>query len=83
MRKKANEKYLRRIARRSEQEYDIDIGMSGCSCTLVIIIGNSIYYGYIGDTLLALSKVMTAVGEKNTTNYDLVVTKPWHLPDEP
>ena len=78
----ANEKYLKRIAQRNEQEYDIDIGMSGCSCTLVIIIGNTIYYGFVGDTLLCLSKVLTAVSEKNTTNYDLVVTKPWHLPDE-
>ena len=75
------EKYLKRIAHRQSEEYDVDIGMSGCSCTLVVIIGCRIFYGFIGDTLLSLSKVLTAVSEKNTTNYDLIITKPWHVPD--
>jgi hypothetical protein len=57
--------------------------MSGTSCTLVIIIGNLIYYGFLGDSLLCLSKVFNAVSEKNTTNYDLVISKPWHVPDNP
>lgn len=82
MKKIAAEKYLKRIALRNGTEYDIDIGMSGCSCTLVIIIGKKIYYGFVGDTLLCLSKVLTSVSEKNTTNYDLIVTKPWHVPDD-
>jgi hypothetical protein len=47
---------MKRIRRRAAKEYDIDIGMSGCSCTLAIIIDKVVYYGFIGDTLMSVSK---------------------------
>jgi len=57
--------------------------MSGCTCTLVILINKTIYTGFIGDSLLVLSKNMSAIGEKNTSSNELIITKPIHLPDDP
>lgn len=50
------EEYMRRIAYRNLEEYEVDIGMSGTSCTLIIVIGATIYFGFVGDSLVAVSK---------------------------
>jgi hypothetical protein len=52
------EEYMRRVAFRNIEEYEVDIGMSGTSCTLVIVIGNYIYFGFVGDSLVAVSKYL-------------------------
>ena len=57
------EEYMRRIAYRNPEEYDVDIGMSGSSCTLVIMIGSVIYFGFVGDSLVAISKYLTQVND--------------------
>jgi hypothetical protein len=75
------EEYMRRIAHRNQEEYDIDVGMSGTSCTLVLIIGNTVYFGFVGDSLVAVSKYLNQVSDQNTTNLDLILTKPWHTPE--
>lgn len=41
---------------RQRNEYNVDIGLSGTSATLIIIFNNTIYYGYVGDSLACLSK---------------------------
>jgi len=41
---------------RGRNEYNVDIGLSGTSATLIIIFNNTIYYGYVGDSLACLSK---------------------------
>ena len=57
--------------------------MSGCSCTLMIIVGQTIYTGFIGDAMACVSKKCTSkYMENNTTNDELILTKPLHLPDE-
>ena len=48
--------FYKRIKTRDKEEYDVDIGMSGCSCTLVIIIDKDIYTAHIGDSMVCLSK---------------------------
>jgi hypothetical protein len=55
--------------------------MSGTSCTLVIMIGNMIYFGFVGDSLVAVSKYLNQTNDKNTSNMDYIITKPWHVPD--
>jgi len=74
--------FKRRLTIRDENEYNIDIGMSGTSCTIVILMGDMVYYGYIGDSLICLSKVMTGNANENTLNNDLILTKVNHLPFE-
>lgn len=67
---------------RQRNEYNVDIGLSGTSATLIIILNNNIYYGYVGDSLACLSKE----GFMNydiITNSSLVITQPFHFPDEP
>ena len=73
---------MRKLAIRDQNEYNIDIGMSGCGCTLVIIYGNLIFHGFVGDNLVCLSKMLTATSDLNTTNNDMILTKPFHLPTE-
>ena len=79
----SNIEFKKRIKRRSAKEYDIDIGMSGCTCTLAIIIDKTVYYGFIGDSLMCLSRRMNDNMELNTKNNELIMTKPFHLPNEP
>jgi len=55
--------------------------MSGTTATLVIIIGEMVYYGFIGDSLACISKILNAHSDQNTTNYDFILTKPFHTPD--
>ena len=76
------EEYMRRIAFRNLEEYEIDIGMSGTTCTLLIIIGDMIYFGFVGDSLLAISKFMNTASDKHAQNNDHIITKPWHVPEE-
>jgi len=57
--------------------------MSGTTCTLVIIVNNIIYYGFVGDSLMCLSKVLTQNMDLNTTNDDFILTKPFHVPSLP
>ena len=67
---------------RQRNEYSVDIGLSGTTATLVIILNNTIYYGYVGDSLACLSKE----GFMNydiITNSSMVITQPFHFPDEP
>lgn len=76
------EDYMRRIAYRNLEEYEIDIGMSGTTCTLLLIIGDMIYFGFVGDSLLAISKFMNSASDKHALNKDHIITKPWHVPEE-
>jgi len=69
--------------KRKPCEFEVDIGMSGTTCTLVIIVNSIVYYGFIGDSLLCISKVMTQNIDQNTTNDDYIVTKPIHVPSMP
>ena len=57
------EEYTRRIALRNMEEYEVDIGMSGTSCTLVIMIANTIYFGFVGDSLVAVSKYLNQTND--------------------
>ena len=59
------EEYMRRIAYRNLEEYEIDIGLSGTTCTLIIIVGDIIYYGFVGDSLLTMSKFMNTASDKH------------------
>jgi serine/threonine protein phosphatase PrpC len=56
--------------------------MSGTTCTLIIIIGDTIYFGFVGDSLMCMSKYMNAVSDKFAHNNDFIITKPWHVPSE-
>ena len=56
---------MRRIAYRNLEEYEIDIGLSGTTCTLIIIVGDIIYYGFVGDSLLTMSKFMNTASDKH------------------
>ena len=77
-----DQEFFNRIKHRDKEEYEVDIGMSGCSCTLVIIIEKDIYTAHIGDGMLCLSKEYTSkFVEQNTRNDELILTKPLHLPD--
>ena len=76
------EEYMRRIAYRNLEEYEIDIGLSGTTCTLIIIVGDIIYYGFVGDSLLTMSKFMNTASDKHAQNKDHIITKPWHDPSE-
>ena len=76
------EDYHRRVAYRNLEEYEVDIGMSGTSCTLLIIVGDTVYYGFVGDSLVAISKFLNSSNDnKNISNMDYIITKPWHVPD--
>jgi muramoyltetrapeptide carboxypeptidase LdcA involved in peptidoglycan recycling len=80
------EEYMRRVAYRNLDEYQVDIGMSGTSATLVIIIQNTIYYGFVGDSLVAVSKFSSPTSEKtndssSSKDVDMIITKPWHTPE--
>jgi len=77
-----DEEFKRRLKIREESEFNIDIGMSGTSCTLVVMIEDMVYYGYIGDSLICLSKVLAGNASENTLNNDLIVSKQFHMPDE-
>ena len=77
-----DEEFKRRLTLRDENEYNIDIGMSGTSATIVVLIGDMIYYGFIGDTLICLSKVMAGNASENTLNNDLILTKASHMPSD-
>ena len=48
---------MKLIKTREEKEYSFDIGMSGSSCTLVIIKNDFVYHAHVGDSLAVLSKV--------------------------
>jgi hypothetical protein len=76
------EEYMRRIAYRNLEEYEIDIGLSGTTCTLLIIIGDTIYFGFVGDSLLTISKFMNSASDKYAKNKDHIITSPWHVPSE-
>ena len=67
---------------RKRNEYAIDIGLSGTTATLIVILNNIIYYGYVGDSLACLSKE-GIMNYDMITNSSLVITQPFHLPDEP
>lgn len=69
-----------RIRNRDAKEYDIDIGMSGTTCTLIILLDGVMYYGFVGDSMACMSKVLTATSDQNTLNNDLIITKPLHIP---
>lgn len=69
-----------RIRNRDAKEYDIDIGMSGTTCTLIILLDGIMYYGFVGDSMACMSKVLTATSDQNTLNNDLILTKPLHIP---
>jgi len=56
--------------------------MSGTSGTLVIMMGDHVYYGYVGDSLICISKIMAGNASENTLNNDLIVTKNYHLPSD-
>lgn len=45
----------KRLKTRNEDEFNIDIGMSGTTATLVIIIDDMIYYGWVGNSLCCIS----------------------------
>ena len=74
------EQLKQRIRNRDKQEYDVDIGMSGTTCTLIILLDGIMYYGFVGDSMACMSKVLTATSDQNTLNNDLIVTKPLHIP---
>ena len=57
------------MAIRDPSEYKIDIGMSGTTCTLILIIHNHIYYAYVGDSLACISKKKTHFAEQNVKNH--------------
>lgn len=76
----SNEEFERKIQIRNKKEYEVDIGMSGTTCTLAIIIDGVVYYGFIGDSLMCLSKIMTQNMDQNTTQTELIITKPIHFP---
>ena len=61
--------YERRLAIRNPNEYKIDIGMSGCACTLIFIIGSTIYYGYVGDSLACQFKKQNDYADYNVKNH--------------
>ena len=71
------------LAIRKENEYNIDIGMSGTVGTLVIMRGSSVIYGNVGDCLACLSR-NSPVGtyEANFTNESMILTKPYHQPED-
>jgi hypothetical protein len=57
--------------------------MSGCSATVVIIIDKCIYYGYVGDTMLSISKeYLTKAMAENTMSNDLIINRNLHLPND-
>ena len=73
--------FKKHIKTREEEEYNVDIGISGCCCTLVIIKNEFIFHAHVGDSLAALSKIfVNEVHEKNYLNDYMILTKPIHVP---
>ena len=72
-----------RLRIRDSREYNLEVAGSGTTCTLVVIQDGTVYYGFIGDSLACMSKVLTQTSQLNTTNNDLILTKPIHLPSHP
>lgn len=56
--------------------------MSGTTCTLVFIIGNMIYFGYVGDSLACTFKKQNDYADYNVKNHHQIMTWPIHLPDD-
>ena len=75
-----DEEFKRRLQIRNEEEYNLDIGMSGTSCSLVIMMDDSIHFGYVGDSLICISKIMAGNASENTMNNDLILNKYYHDP---
>lgn len=63
---------------RRENEYDVDIGMSGTSGTLVIVKDNAVCYANVGDSLACLSRQLSQGSLDNYTNDSMILTKPFH-----
>ena len=78
-----DKEYERRAAIRNRNEYKIDIGMSGTTCTLIIIIHNMVYYGFVGDSLACFTKKRSNFAEQNARNHHYIITWPIHIPDNP
>mmetsp|Transcript_11252 Transcript_11252/g.17045 ORF Transcript_11252/g.17045 Transcript_11252/m.17045 type:complete len:87 (+) Transcript_11252:486-746(+) len=55
-----DKEFVTRLASRDESEYNIDISMSGTTCSLVIIIGENVFVGFVGDSLVCISRILTA-----------------------
>jgi hypothetical protein len=54
------------VSKREDNEFNLDIGMSGTACTLIIVKDGVIYSGIIGDALCIVSKNLNSViAEKN------------------
>ena len=66
----------KRLKTRNEDEFNIDIGMSGTTATLVIIIDDMIYYGWVGNSLCCISSKLYGKQEKLPE----VLTYPFHTP---
>lgn len=66
----------RRVKMRDEEEFKIDIGMSGTTATLVIIFDDMIYYGWVGNSLCCISSKLNGKQEKLPE----VLTYPFHTP---
>jgi serine/threonine protein phosphatase PrpC len=74
--------FQKQIKIREENEYNCDIGMSGTSCTLVILKNEFIYHAHVGDSLACLSKIfVNRVHESNCLNDSLILTLPIHTPN--
>ena len=72
-----------RLRIRDSREYNLEVAGSGTTCTIVVVQDGSVYYGFIGDSLACMSKVLTQTSQFNTKNNDLILTKPIHLPSHP
>ena len=74
--------FRKSLALRDPEEKNIDISMSGTTGTIVIMIDTMIYYGWVGDSLVCLSRQLdNACSQKNLINNDFILTKPYHTPD--
>lgn len=75
------QEFRRALAGRDPEEHQLDIGMSGTTGTIVIILDQNIYYGWVGDSLLCMSRQLdNACSKKILTNNDFILTKPLHVP---
>lgn len=78
-----DKEFRRVLAIRKENEYNLDIGMSGTVGTLVVMRGSSVIYGNVGDCLACLSRNSPAgTFEANFTNESMILTKPYHQPED-
>lgn len=79
-----DDEFNRVMAIRRENEYDLDIGMSGTSGTIVIIKDNNhVFYGNVGDSLACLS-IFQPPGTVDSLykNNKMILTQPFHLPED-